>query len=258
MRVSPQCPPDFFAAHHTAVRDGAALTSFPTPPGRHALPDCIAPAETETTTWTRNDPLIQAVVQSYRVSKMQGDRRTAKQMLSLLLTIEGATQSEVMELCSYTDPVGQPGQDVWVLASVHGPSKGCKKVRGKLVSVDAAHGHCIVDVGAQQQQVALNLVISTRTVVCTFHQIRAALNHAAVRYPGAPVPRMVRMLERLDPARAQFFADWLAHEDVSEHVEASGRSKGTCPALSSCLSCSRVCWPIVSHYLCPARLIAPL
>ena len=178
-------------------------------------------------------------------------------MLSLLLTIKGATQKEVMELCSYTDPVGQPGQDVWVVASVYGPIRG-RKARGKLVSVDVANGMCVVDVehksaegvGAQQHRVALHLVKSTKTVVCTFHQIRAAMNHAAVRYPGAPVPQMVRVLERLDLARAKYLADWLAHDQVSEHVEASGRNlqrEGTCLVPVSLL---------LSHVL--ARRSAPL
>ena len=73
------------------------------PPAPHpaAIPDCIVvPAETETTTQGQNDPLVRAVVQSYRICKMQGDVRTAKQMLSLLRTVEWATQKEVMELCS--------------------------------------------------------------------------------------------------------------------------------------------------------------
>ena len=187
------------------------VTAPPSAP--RAIPDCIVvPAETESTSWGQNDPLVQAVVQSYRTSKMQGDARTAKQMLSLLLTIEGATQKEVMELCSYTDPVCRPGQDVWVAAFVNGAVRG-SKVRGKLVSVDAA-GLCTVDVedksaegvAAERLQVPVGIVTSTKTVVCTFHQVRAAVNHAAMSYPGAPVPKMVRMLERLDPARAKYLA----------------------------------------------------
>lgn len=122
-------------------------------------------------------------LKSLGVSKMQGDRRTATQMLSLLLTVKGAAQSEVMELCSYTDPVGQPDQDVWVLASVLGPIRG-RKVRGKLVSVDTARRHCIVNVGAQRHRVALDLVRSTKTVLCTF------LPHPSSPEPcGREIPR---------------------------------------------------------------------
>ena len=153
-------------------------------------------------------------------------------MLSLLLTVPGATQKAVIELCSVVHPVNELGQQVWVAASMDGPVQG-RKVLGKLVGMDESSGLCIVDVedksahaaaSTRRVQVSSKLVRSVKTVLCTYHQIKAALCHAAVRYPGAPVPKLARSIERLDATRAKFVSDWLAQDTVSERVAASNQN----------------------------------
>ena len=180
----------------------------------------VALTEQSSGTSTQNS-VLPALANAYRKSIKANDKRTARSILSVLVS-SALTDKEVISLCSECSPI-VAGDTVSVL--LHANAR-----RNMIALAVADEGIKVVTIAnalsSQGENSDFEIVPAKNVrvlglVTCTLDQIKVAKLHAAVHYPGAKVTSVITRAGGISPERASFVAEFLRDKTVCEASEAS-------------------------------------
>jgi len=152
---------------------------------------------------------LEVLGKAYQANQLNGDKSTARTVLSVLVSIRGVKHTTIQRVCSHL-PALAPGDRVYVM---RGPNL---RTGGMVVSV-SADGVLVVSPNELDgpELLPLKHVIRHDAIVCTPHQISRAAHHVRERFPGAAILKLkILRAGNLTPARAEAVANFLRNPTV--------------------------------------------